>query len=30
MKIKTTVVFEHLQKSEELGKRIVIEQGGSR
>lgn len=30
MDIKTTVVFEHLMKSDELGKRIVVAQGGSR
>jgi phage terminase large subunit len=30
MKIQTTVVFEELIKSDELGKRIVIAQGGSR
>jgi len=30
MDIKTTVVFEHLLKSDELGKRIVVAQGGSR
>lgn len=29
-KIQTTVVFEHLLKAEELGKRIVVAQGGSR
>lgn len=30
MKIQTTLVFEHIQKSEELNKRIVVAQGGSR
>ncbi len=30
MSIKTTVVFEELLKSDELDKRIVIAQGGSR
>lgn len=30
MKIKTTIVFEELLKSDELNKRIVIAQGGSR
>jgi phage terminase large subunit len=30
MKISTTVVFEELLKSDELGKRIVVAQGGSR
>ena len=30
MKIKTTIVFEELLKSDELDKRIVIAQGGSR
>lgn len=30
MKIKTTVVYEHLMKSDEEGKRIVVAQGGSR
>lgn len=30
MKIKTTIVFEHLLKAEEQGKRIILAQGGSR
>ena len=30
MKISTTIVFEELLKSDELGKRIVVAQGGSR
>jgi phage terminase large subunit len=30
MKIQTTLVFEHILKSDELGKRIVVAQGGSR
>lgn len=30
MKISTTLVFEELLKSDELGKRIVVAQGGSR
>lgn len=30
MKISTTMVFEELLKSDELGKRIVVAQGGSR
>ena len=30
MKIQTTVVFEELLKSDEMGKRIVVAQGGSR
>ncbi len=30
MKIQTTLVFEELLKSDELGKRIVVAQGGSR
>jgi len=30
MNIKTTVVFEHLQQSEDKGERIVVAQGGSR
>jgi len=30
MKISTTVVFEELLKSDELEKRIVVAQGGSR
>lgn len=30
MNIKTTVVYEHLLKSDEDGKRIVVAQGGSR
>lgn len=30
MNIKTTVVFEELVKSDELGKRIVVAQGGAR
>ena len=29
-KIQTTLVFEHILKSDELGKRIVVAQGGSR
>lgn len=30
MKIRTSIVFEHLIKAEEQGKRIIIAQGGSR
>jgi len=30
MKIQTTIVFEELLKSDDLGKRIVVAQGGSR
>lgn len=30
MKIQTTKVFEEIQKSDEVGKRIVVAQGGSR
>ena len=30
MKIQTTLVFQHLLDSDELGKRIVVAQGGSR
>jgi len=30
MKVSTTLVFEHLLKSDEEGKRIVVAQGGSR
>ena len=30
MSVKTTIVFEKLLESDELGKRIVVAQGGSR